>query len=325
MKNRIMDFKHDPLRILSASDDKCVRFFTDRDLLNKNRDVKELWDLPEAKKILRKQLSNGGWKYPEKKNMVRSQENYNQVETYRNLAYLVEQFGFTKENPAIAKAAEFLFGFQSPEGDLRGIYWNQYSPNYTAGISELLIKAGYEKDPRIKKVFTWLTSIRQSDGGWAIPFRTHKIPIDVLTTYRKTVKPEISLPFSHLITGVVLRAYAAHPEYCKSEIALQAGQLLTGNLFEKDNYSDRAGYDYWLRFSYPFWFTDLISALDSLSCLGFSKTEPKIADALKWFVKHQKANASWDLKIIRGQNKKIIELWLVLGICRIFKRFNEHN
>ena len=49
---------------------------------------------------------------------------------------------------------------------------HQYSTTYSPAIMELLIKAGYDNDPRILKGFDWLLSIRQDDGGWALPFRT---------------------------------------------------------------------------------------------------------------------------------------------------------
>ena len=46
----------------------------------------------------------------------------------------------------LEKAAEFLFQRQTTEGDFRGIYGTQYSPNYSAAIMELLIKSGYSDD-----------------------------------------------------------------------------------------------------------------------------------------------------------------------------------
>ncbi|HEY9245569.1 MAG TPA: hypothetical protein VIO11_01865 [Candidatus Methanoperedens sp.] len=269
---------------------------------------------------MRRQKPNGSWLYPGGKENIRSQENYNQLETYRNLGILVEEFGFNKKHPAIQKTVEYLFTFQTQEGDFRGIYGNQYSPNYSAGITELLIKAGYETDARVRKVIEWLISIRQKDGGWAIPLRTHNYNLHVISNHPDTIKPDVSRPFSHMVTGVVLRAFAAHTTYRKSKEARHAGELLLSNLLKKDNYPDRVGAEYWLRFSFPFWFTDLISALDSLSLLGFSKQEPQIDKALKWFVKHQEKNGLWKLKILKGRNKNVIQLWLTLAICRVLKR-----
>jgi hypothetical protein len=53
--------------------------------------------------------------------------------------------------------------------------------------------------------------MRQDDGGWAIPARTLGLSLNVMLTARETVEPDRSRPSSHLITGIVVRALAAHP------------------------------------------------------------------------------------------------------------------
>jgi hypothetical protein len=52
----------------------------------------------------------------------------------------VEFYGLNKKHAAIKKAAEYLFLFQTNEGEFRGMYGNQYSPNYSASITEFLIR-----------------------------------------------------------------------------------------------------------------------------------------------------------------------------------------
>jgi Squalene-hopene cyclase C-terminal domain len=324
MKKWWDEFNYDPKAPLLDSGDKSIALFSKHDLLDKEVALQDLWQLSIPQGILRKQRPNGSWVYPGAKDHVRTQENYNQMETYRSLGILIEEFGFDRKHPAIQQAAEYLFTFQTREGDFRGIYGIQYSTNYSAGITELLIKGGFGSDPRIKSVFNWLISIRQSDGGWAIPFRTKNYNIQVISNHPKTIEPDTSKPFSHMITGVVLRAFSADPLYRKSKEAKQAGKLLLANLFNKDNYPDRQGADYWLRFTFPFWYTDLISALDSLSLLKFAKEESQIDKALKWFITHQERNGLWNLNISKGQNKDVLRLWLALAICRIFKRFSKY-
>jgi hypothetical protein len=126
-----------------------------------------------------------------------------------------------------------------------------------------------------------------------------------------------------MVTGVVLRAFAAHPTYRKSKEAHQAGKLLLSSLFRRDHYPDRAGAEYWLRFSFPFWFTDLVSALDTLSLLGFSAQEPQIEKAVQWFRKNQQRTGLWQFKVLKGKDKDVLELWLALGVCRILKGFYD--
>jgi len=58
---------------------------------------------------------------------VRSQENYDQLETFRQLGTLVDKFGYTRDHQAVERAAGFLFSFQTEQGDFQGIYGNQYA------------------------------------------------------------------------------------------------------------------------------------------------------------------------------------------------------
>lgn len=314
---------YDPLPSLLASVDKAIVFWTGKDLLGKTGDPNSLWALPLAQRIVSKQQADGSWQYPGGNQKIRSSENYNQIETFRNLGYLVEMFGFDTSSPVINKAADFLFSFQTSEGDIRGILGNQYTPYYTAGMLELLIKAGYTDDPRVRKAFEWLKAIRQEDGGWAIPLRTHGQKLDIIAMNSATLQPDRTQPFSHLVTGIVLRAYAAHPLYRNSIEAKEAGKLLLSRFFKKDSYPDRGSPDFWLSFTYPFWFTDLISATDTLSKLGFSKDEPQIQKAIRWFTVNQQDDGIWKLKTLKNQKKFNTDLWLSLSICRVFKRLHS--
>jgi hypothetical protein len=279
----------------------------------------ELWNLRDAQVIVHKQQNNGAWKYPGGSIGIRSRENYDQIETFRNLGYLVEMYGFDRRSPAITSAAEFFFRHQTENGDIRGILGNQYAPYYTAAIAELLSKAGYAKDARMDRIFGWLGSIRQDDGGWAIPLRTQKKNVAIISTRSKPIEPDRTRPFSHMVTGVVLRAYAAHPKFRKSREAQAAGALLLSHFFGQDNYPDRKSPEFWTRFSFPFWFTDLVSAMDSLTILGFPKDDAHMNKAIQWFISHQSPGGLWNLHTVR--NKKMeSDLWISLAICRILKR-----
>lgn len=312
---------YNPLPALLSLDNEAITLFTKKDLLDDaSLDPRSLWSLPLAQKIVKKQQANGSWKYPGGNKHVRSAENYNQLETYRNLGYLVDMFGFDKSSSVITKAADFLFSFQTSQGDIRGILGNQYTPYYTAAMIELFIKAGYAEDKRVERAFKWLGSIRQDDGGWTIPFRTHNKKLEIIATTAATLEPDRTKPFSHFVTGIVLRAYAAHPDYRNSVEAKTAGRLLLTRFFTRDVYPDRASADFWLRFTYPFWFTDILSACDSLSKLGFSKDEPQIQKAVEWFTNNQQADGSWKLKTLKNEKVFDTDLWLDLSICRVIKQ-----
>ena len=318
--------KVDPLPVLASSKNAAIAFFVRRDLLGLDAGpVSTLWDLPEVRKIVAKQNPEGSWRYPGGKPHVRSRENYDQLETFRQVGILVEEFSFTREHPAMERAAEFLFSFQTDEGDFRGIYGNQYATTYVGAIIELLVKAGYADDPRIAKGFLWLLATRQSDGGWAIPLRTVGVPFSEfvdLQRHPKPIAPDKAKPFSHLVTGMALRAFAAHPAHCRSAEARQAAELLAARLYKNDAYGDRGAVNYWERVSFPFWFTDIVSALDSLSRMGFCPDVPTISAALDRLKKIQRTDGTFGLRLMKNKSEDL-PCWICLALCRSLKRWRD--
>ncbi|TET09033.1 MAG: hypothetical protein E3J86_09235 [Candidatus Thorarchaeota archaeon] len=313
--------RYDPIPLLGSASDEAIRYQVSRDLFDEEQDsVEHLWETKKAARFLRKQQEDGSWRYPNPKVDIRSIKGYNQVETFRILAILIEKYLLNRNHPAMEKAAEFLFSCQTDEGDFRGVYWNQYTPTYSAAFMELLIKAGYEDDKRIELGLKWLLSIRQEDGGWVIPFRTANLRIKETMARKDLVEHDRSKPFSHMVTGIVLRAFAAHPVYCKRPEVKKAGDLLASRIFKADAYTDRKKPEYWTRFSFPFWFTDLLSALDTLSQLGLSADHPQIREGVDWFIEHQKKHGLWDIHLVRGTSDKSQNLWVNLVICRTLKR-----
>ena len=313
--------KHDPLTPLISSKNEPILYFTKRDLLEEEvKPIETLWILPSAIKIIKKQQEEGYWRYPAWKTKLDEPENYNLLETYRQLGFLVEKYGFTKEYNAIKKAAEYIFSCQTDEGDLRGFYGTQYSPNYTAAITELLIKAGYGNDHRVKRILEWLLSMRQEDGGWAIAMRTNNAKYLDVVNNPIAFEPNRKKPFSHMVTGIVLRAFAAHSKYRNYKAVKVAGEHLTSRFFKPDKYTDRRAVEYWTKVSFPFWWTDLVSSLDSLAYLGFTTSHPQIKLALETLRDKQSESGMWDLKLLKGKDQNL-SLWINLAICRIFKRY----
>ena len=321
MKDWMDILNFNPIEPLLNVKNEAIIYFTKRDLLEeKVGSIKTLWDIKEAKNILDKQQDNGGWKYPGKtKEEFRYQENYNQIETYRNIGILHEKYGLNKDHDSMKLAMNFLLSFQTDEGDIRGIYGTQYSPNYTAAIIEILLKMGFN-NARIEKALSWLLSMRQEDGGWAFPIRTKKIKYTDAMNDLNAMLPDRTKPFSHLMTGMVLRAFAAHPKYRNDEKVNKAAYLLASNIFKREKYPDRQGTEYWIKFSFPFWFTDLLSALDSIYFIGINKDNEHVSEALNWLTKKQENDGTWNVKLLRTKDKDL-KFWIGYVITRTFKRF----
>lgn len=315
------NLRYDPIPVLVASKNEALRYYANHDLLEiDSGPVDQLWRLPKVHRLVEAQEANGAWRYHGGKPQIRSSDNYDQIETYRILRELVEKYGLNRSCASIRIAADFLFRHQTVEGDFRGICGTQYVPYYSAAFMELLIKSGYAEDSRIEKGLKWLLSIRQEDGGWAFPLRTVGRLLDAETFASQLIQPDRSRPFSHLVTGVVLRAFAAHPRYRRSGEAMRAGELLASRFFKPDVYPDRRGSSFWTSFSYPFWFTDLLSSLDSLSLMGFSEKDPGIAEGLEWFASRQGKTGLWKLRLRLMATETDPDSWITLAICRVLKR-----
>ena len=301
---------------LINSGNTAISIFTKRDLLGEEVNIEQLWSLPLVKKVLKKQKPNGSWIYPNTQAMLRSPTNYNQYQTFKTVAELVEFYGLTNKHEAIRNAANYLFSFQMPKGEFRGIYGNQYSPNYSASITEFLIKAGYRGN-RIKRSLQWLLEMRQNDGGWAIPLRTRNEKLDALHM-KNTIEPDRTKPFSHLITGIVLRPFSLLSEY-RTKVK-DAGMLLADRVFTRDKYSDRRGVEYWTKFTYPYHWTDILSTIDTLTRLGITH-HPQINEIKRWFKKQQNEDGTYKVKVMAGAKYKDIKYWITLQYLKILRRF----
>ncbi|MFO8068414.1 MAG: hypothetical protein R6U02_00220 [Alkalibacterium sp.] len=312
---------YDPIPSLLKSNNECIKLKTINTLFEEEASFESCWNLREVLKLVKKQQPEGYWNHPQNRKNTKM-NNLNQYQTYRELGKLVEMYNLDRSHSAIQRAAEYFFSVQTVDGDFRGIYDKQYTPNYTAGIAELLIKAGYKEDLRVIAALEWLLNNRQNDGGWALPFRTKNHNIGVTYNYHETIDPDYNRPSSYMITGVVLRAFAVHPLFKGRQEIKEAGELVSDFIFKRDVYPDRQDKKYWTRFVYPFCYTDLISVLDSLSLLGFSPVQPNIEKGLQWFIDGQLESGSWDLKITAGQDKERLQLYLDLAICRVFKQFS---
>ncbi len=304
------------IKTLLDTDNEAIITFTKRDLLGEEVNIEELWTLPRVKKILKKQQPNGSWIYPNKKAILRSPTNYNQYQTYKTMAELVEFYGLNKKHEAIRKAAKYLFSFQTKNGEFRGMYGNQYSPNYSASITEFLIKAGY-KGTKIKKSLNWLLEMRQDDGGWAIPLRTRNEKLDALNK-KETIEPDKTKPFSHMVTGIVLRPFSLMTAYGKK--VKDAGMLLADRVFTRDKYSDRRGVEYWTKFTYPYHWTDLLSTIDTLTLLEI-KNHPKITEIEHWFKKRKQEDGTYNVSVMAGAKYKDVKYWITLQYLKVLKRF----
>ena len=320
---------HEAIAALLATKNEAVVYFTQHDLVGEAKvPIQVIWDLLEPRKILRKQRTDGSWPGVSKKIPIYPEDHYDLVATFKEFRILIEKYQFTRESSLIEKAAEYLLKFQTNEGDIRGFIGNQYATYYTGYILSLLIRAGYIDDPRIEKGMKWLLKMRQNDGGWTVPILTHhfdgKTMYRLTSSYAESIEPDRTQPFSHNCTDMVLRAFAIHPVLQQSEEARVAGELLKSRFFKPDAYSSYKAASYWTRFI--FWWPNLLTAMESLSLLGFTTDDPDIDKSIQWFFENRQEDGLWKLsydgKDINKRNHDTTErAWISLRICRMLQRF----
>ena len=119
---------------------------------------------------------------------------------------------------------------------------------------------------------------------------------------------------------MVLRAFAAHPRYRRHPGVVKAGTCLKSRIFHADAYDDRKAPAYWLKFQFPFWWTSLVTALDTLQKLGFSNQETELARGLDWFGTAQEADGLWPSGYEKGSKAAENRAWVGLAICRVLSR-----
>jgi hypothetical protein len=329
--------RYNPINALLDSNNDVIKYYTKRDLLDvRVEPIETIWIKKEPLQILRKLQAGGYWKSRSQNSAKAPAMNYNLFETFKNLSKLVEMYEFNRSKSDIERIAEYIFSCQTSEGDIRGIIGNQYAPYYTGLIIYLLIKVGFVNDKRILHAFKWLLKMRQDDGGWVIGspgcFGDYsKSEKKILTTHDVETKKDFdkSKPFAHSGTGMVIKAFAIHPFYKESPEAKIAADLIKSHFFKQDNYNSYKAADNWLNFKYPFFWTDLISALDSVTMISNDSNDPQVEKAISWLIDNQMKSGLWKHsyskihKYVQNSKTYEIQLWVTLSICRILKRLSK--
>lgn len=314
------------IEFLLARGNLPILYWLKKDILEVpiDRELKNLQKFAARIRILKHQKPNGGWSKKKYEGHPRWEKTHYIVDTLQNGLKLYN-FGCSLKDKGIQKAVKFLFSTQNKEGDFRGAYLNEYAPTYHALTLELLCLFGLDTDRKIQKGFRWLIRNKQDDGGWVIPYRTINKE-ELKKRYNledqmklQPVKPDKTKPFSHLVTGMILRSFAASPTWRKSKEAREAGKLVMSRFFKPDVYEDRRSASFWEEITYPFWATDILSSLDSMAKIGFTPEEEKIQMALQWLKKKQTPHGYWK----SGLKKSTLEdhIWVTLAVLGVIKRF----
>ena len=89
---------HTAIDALLATGDEAIVYFTRRDLLGEAIEpARPVWEMPEPRKLLRKQSNEGWWPGPTRKVPVYPPDHPRLVATFKSFRLLVERYHLNRE------------------------------------------------------------------------------------------------------------------------------------------------------------------------------------------------------------------------------------
>lgn len=263
-----------------------------RDLIDDSEapTAEEIAGYPEVKALLRKLDKDGSFapRAPEKElggaKFARCLATVRSLDRLADLGLRVEGKGHVTQQ--LHKIADFLLASQDGDGGIEDLTIGD-SPrsrgklpavHFQGWALSALCRAGFETDARVEKGFRFLLSLRQDDGGWA---------------WRGVRTDSAARPSSHLVTGMVLRAFASAKERRGSREARRAAELLATRFLQPDRYEDRKAPAYWEALTEPRFYTDVLDALDTITSIGLGKENSGVRTAEAYLRSRQAKDGLW--------------------------------
>ena len=282
----------DPIPRLLREGTPSVLARVRRDLIDDSEapQADEISGYPEVKALIKKVEKDGSFapKAPDKE--LGSPKFGKCLATIRTLDRLADlglrvEAG-SKVADQLGKIADFILSSQESDGGIGDLVLGESTKgkgkvvalHFHGWALSALCRAGFESDDRIEKGFRFLLSLRQDDGGWA---------------WRGVRTDSAARPSSHLITGMVLRAFASAKERRGSREARRAAELLATRFLQPDRYEDRKAPSYWEILSEPRFYTDVLDALDTITSIGLGKENSGVRTAEAYLRSRQSKDGLW--------------------------------
>jgi hypothetical protein len=231
-------------------------------------------------------------------------------------------FGFTHDDPRVARACEYVFGEQFESG---AFGWGPPSTPgdcFTGILCESLAKLGYGSDPRLERAYRWLMDRQRLDGGfWC---KNMGLP----------GRPREREPSCAFGTLCVLGALAQNSELRESEVAKRALKFLL-RCWENRGKVKYAGHDSqigrgWEKLKYPFTDYRILKYLDILSRFESARKDRRMIPMMGLLISKQDERGRFTPESIHkcwsgfdfGQ-KKEPSRWITMIVYRIMRRMDS--
>jgi hypothetical protein len=328
----------DPIPRLLREGSPSVLARVRRDLIDDSEapTANEIAEYPEVKSVLKKMDKNGSFAPKALEKSLGGTKFAVCLSTLRAIDRLAD-FGLRLEAPdgaasPLHKMADFLLQSQEADGSIGDLALADTPKGRAKSVAlhfhgwavSALCRAGFEGDPRVEKGFQHLLERRQDDGGWA---------------WRGVRTDSAARPSSHLVTGMVLRAFASSTARRTSREARRAAELLATRFLQPDRYEDRKAPSYWEILTEPRFYTDVLDALDTITAIGLGKENSGVRTAEAYLRSRQSSDGLWypgppskpdgmTLKPLSKDANKDKDrdvdaaIWLTLRVLVVLRRIN---
>jgi len=289
--------------------------------------VEELWNDPEVL-LMTKQLGKTGAMVPDEFDKELGNAKFASVlATIRfidrlcDIGLVISPEGAGKPT-VLHKACEFVLKSATEDGGIADLILGEtpavrgktVALHFQGWALSALCRAGYDDDARVQKGFDFLLAHRQHDGGWA---------------WRGVRTESAARPSSHLITGMVLRAFASSKIRRVSREPRRAAELIATRFLQPDRYDDRKAASHWEDIAEPRFWVDVLGALDSVTAIGLGKENSGVRTAEAYVRGRQAEDGFWypgppdkGAKAAASERDKLAALWLTLRVLLTLRRIN---
>jgi hypothetical protein len=292
----------DPIPRLLREGSPSVLARIRRDLIDDSEapGLAEIWGYPEVKAIVKKMDKSGSYapKAPDKAlggpRFAAALSTLRTVDRLADLGVRADIDGAragtdtapVKPPAELKKSVDFLLESQEADGGIADLALadtpkgraKMVALHFQGWAMSALCRLGFETDARVEKGLQFLLERRQDDGGWA---------------WRGVRTDSAARPSSHLVTGMVLRAFASAAARRGSREARRAAELLATRFLQPDRYPDRKAPGYWEVLTEPRFYTDVLDALDTVTAIGLGKENSGVRTAEAYLRSRQSPDGLW--------------------------------
>jgi hypothetical protein len=272
---------------LLEDDQPSVKYLALRGVLDKSEndsDVqmarKSLAKSGFAKQILDKQLPSGTW-YHDKSLFNPT------FETTFWMLLILSDFGLTKEDPRVDKAAQlWMQRNATKDGGFNSSSVNAERGHLciTGNAARMLVNFGYEDNAKVKKSFDWIVDNAAEKGGWSCWNFGSKRSGRTLDSWEP------------------LSAFAAYPRQKWTRRMKDACERGAEFFLDRELHKQGARFEPWFRFHYPVhYYYDILVGLDCLTALGYAE-DKRLDYAVSLLKEKRRADGLWNLDSNRPED-----------------------